>query len=122
MNFNVFELTILSLQKLKEDQIKLKDLGVDLIDYTHHLVSCNHHLLGTIYGEHELHIIDWWCYDNDFGNNGFQMHDENDNLVCSDLKDLWIYLEKECSNEGEYKIEFNSCEELNYLKNLFKIH
>src|SRR5210317_248611 len=94
MTYERFLKVLLSLQK--EDRVikEACELGVDLINFVdpyHEIIS---ELIKEVYGEEGYDWFSWYCWDNDFGRNGFEAWDSDRNLICDSHESLWKYLEK----------------------------
>lgn len=69
---------------------------VDLIEFVDPYHNIIDELFKSIYGKEGHEWIDWFCYENNFGEKGKNAWDENKNPICYDYKSLWEYLEKNC--------------------------
>lgn len=86
-------------QKIQKNEREIKDvLGIDVFEtpsFTEFynmfdLLICSH------YTEEGQDWIFWWCYENDFGNNGLEAYDK-DNLICRSFDELYEYVKRyEC--------------------------
>jgi hypothetical protein len=102
MEYGEFLKVILGLQQESRVVSDLYDRKVDLIEFVdsyHTIIST---LLKSIYGEKGLDWLQWFCYENDFGQkpctgeDGEPTHcatDENGNPICYSFESLWEFLE-----------------------------
>jgi len=99
MKFEKFEETINLLKQIDEDTKKFNDLGLELFDLP--LIDSFHKIIDNlfteIYGKEGVNWIGWYCYENDFGDGDLKAWGDGEEEICSDVKSLWEYLEKECS-------------------------
>jgi len=94
MTYETFLKIILGLQKqdrIISDLYKHKVDLIDFIDPYHAIITI---LIEEVYGEEGRDWFFWFCYENDFGQKGLEVWDENKNLICYSYESLWEYLEK----------------------------
>jgi len=94
MTYERFLKVLLSLQK--EDMVikEACELGVDLINFVDPYHEIINELIKEIYGEEGYDWFSWYCWENDFGQAGFEAWDSDRNLICQSHESLWKYLEK----------------------------
>lgn len=102
MEYGEFLKVALGLQQESRVVSDLYDRKVDLIEFVdsyHTIIST---LIKSIYGEKGLDWFQWFCYENDFGQNpgkdenGELIHaatDENGEPICYSFESLWEFLE-----------------------------
>jgi hypothetical protein len=96
MTYESFLKVILQLQKQDRVISELYKHKVDLLDFVdpyHNIIT---ELIKSIYGEKGYDWFSWFCYENDFGQKGYEAWDENKNRICYSHESLWEYLEKNC--------------------------
>jgi len=93
MTHETFLRLTLSLQKEKRRVDELYKLNVDLIEFVYPYHKIISSLIEEIYGEVGVKMFDWFCYENDFGQKGFEAFDGCGNIICDSHESLWAYLE-----------------------------
>ena len=94
MTYENFLKVILGLKEENERIHKLYQLGIDLVNFSDPYDRIIQTLLLEVYGEEAYDWISWFCYENDFGQKGYQAWDENKNPICYSYESLWEYVEK----------------------------
>jgi hypothetical protein len=78
----------------------LHSLGFDLMEGKYQLSNILFEQLQNsiraIYGEEGLDWVEWFIFENDYGEKEMQANDEKGNLICQTLEELFLYLEKTC--------------------------
>lgn len=78
----------------------LHSLGFDLMEGRYQLSNIVFEQLQNsirgIYGEEGLDWVEWFIFDNDYGDKKMEANDEKGNLICQTLEELFLYLEKTC--------------------------
>ena len=94
MTYENFLKVVLGLKEESERIDKLHKAGLDLVNFSdpYHVIIQT--LLLEVYGEEACDWISWFCYENDFGQKGYQAWDENKNPICYSFESLWEYVEK----------------------------
>lgn len=93
MTYENFLKITLSLQKESLVTKELYKLNVDLIEFLdpyHQIISI---LIEEVYGKHGLDMFYWFCYENDFGQKGYEAFDGCGERICHSHESLWEYLE-----------------------------
>ena len=78
----------------------LHDLGFDLMEGRYQLSDIVFEQLQnsirSIYGEEGLDCVEWFIFENDYGDKKMEANDENGDLICQTFEELFVYLEKNC--------------------------
>lgn len=48
-------------------------------------------LMESNYTKEGVDVINWWCFECDFGKNPLNAEDENENLICQTFDELYEY-------------------------------
>ena len=79
----------------------LRDLGFDLMEGKFQLSDILFEQLQnsirSIYGEEGLDWVEWFIFENDYGDKKMSAHDENGVLICQTYEELFLYLETNLS-------------------------
>jgi len=94
MEYSRFLKITLSLQKENRVIETLYKNGLDLINFVDSYHEVITELIKEVYGDEGYEWWSWFCYENDFGQAGFEARDENGNPICYSHESLWEYLEK----------------------------
>lgn len=94
MNYDRFLKITLGLQKQDRVIQTLYEQNVNLIEFVDPYHTFISELLKEVYGEEGYDWWTWFCYENNFGQNGLEAWDENKNPICYSYESLWEYLEK----------------------------
>jgi hypothetical protein len=82
----------------------LHSLGFDLMEGKYQLSNIIFEQLQnsirSIYGEEGLDWVEWFIFENDYGDKKMVANDENGNLICQTFEELFIYLEKNHKDEN----------------------
>jgi len=82
---------ILTLKKISDQNRKLYELGVDLINFSEDYYIMIEIMLKNIYTKESLGWFDWYCYENDFGRGNLTATDGT-NPICEDINGLFKLL------------------------------
>lgn len=98
MTYERFLKVTLSLQKQDRVVSDLYDKKVDLLDFVdpYHLTISE--LIKEVYGEEGYDWWSWFCYENDYGQEGLEAFDKDNNRICYSFESLWEFLETNISN------------------------
>lgn len=108
MTYENFLRVTLSLQKQERLIKDLDNLNVDLFTFVDPYHGIIYNLIKEIYGAEGADMFSWFCYDNDFGQNGLDNFDKAGNRICFSHESLWAYLEslrKVFTNEASFTFE-----------------
>jgi hypothetical protein len=94
MNYDRFLKITLGLQKQDRVIQTLYEQNVNLIEFVDPYHTMISELIKEVYGEEGYDWWTWFCYENNFGQNGLEAWDENKNPICYSYESLWEYLEK----------------------------
>ena len=98
MEFKEFEKLIKTYQKTLLDFRELSHMGFDFADGKFKLeLHCDNMLqiiLDSMYTDEGVDWINWFMFENDFGEKGLKAYDEDGNEICYDLSSLWEYIEQ----------------------------
>ena len=89
---------IIDCYKRGSDMISdLHDIGIDLMEGKFQVSGILYEQLQNsirfIYGDDGLDWVEWFIFENDYGNNGLKAYD-GDKLICQSYEELFSYLEK----------------------------
>jgi hypothetical protein len=83
---------------LSDKLSELHDLGFDFYEGKFELMSDIEKMfditIESHYNEKGTDWINWFIYENDYGEKDMEAKDENDNPICYDIKSLHEYIEK----------------------------
>ena len=86
------------LKTMSDNSEKYMKLGIDLYEGEHSVVEPAYRvidlLLDSIYTVEGVDWFNWFCYENDFGEKQMEAYDENKNLICQTVDDLFDYIEQ----------------------------
>ena len=90
---------IIDLYKKYESCVtKYSDLGICLYEGKYPVAEVSMQIADSlwkeIYSEEGIDWINWFMYENDFGNNGLKAFDLDKNLICQDVDSLYDYIEQ----------------------------
>lgn len=76
----------------------LHDFGFDLMEGTFKLSDILYeqlqHSIRSVYGDEGLDWVEWFIFENKYGESGMEATDENGKLICQSYEELFIFLEK----------------------------
>jgi hypothetical protein len=76
----------------------LHDLGFDLMEGRYKLSDILYEQLQNsirfVYGDEGLDWVEWFIFENGYGDNKMGANDENGELICQTYEELFQYLEK----------------------------
>ena len=76
----------------------LHDLGFDLMEGRYKLSDILYEQLQNsirfVYGDEGLDWVEWFIFENGYGDNKMGANDENGKLICQTYEELFQYLEK----------------------------
>jgi len=98
MTFEHFKQFIDNYQSNYNSLDKLYDLGFDFLENEKfplydHLFNVLELFIKSHYNEDGWDWVDWFVFENDYGEKKLAAHDENGNLICQTLEELFILLE-----------------------------
>lgn len=97
MKLETLSLIIDKLKKQNDINNQLSKLNVNLVEYVDSYYVVIETLIEEIYGEEGSEFFNWFCYENDFGNELSKENpkawDKDDNPICYDVQSLWKELE-----------------------------
>lgn len=93
-----FKEIINQIQRLEDYSDKYYKFGIDLFEGEYPILDATYTtirlLFESIYTEEGYEWIEWFCYENDFGNHKLEAHDEEGNLICQTVDQLFDLLEE----------------------------
>jgi hypothetical protein len=98
MTYESFLKVILNLQKQNRVIRKLYKLNLDLIEFDEPYHTIVEILIKEIYGDEGYEWFSWFCFENDYGDNGLTATDKDKNPIAHSFESLWELL------ESDYKI------------------
>ena len=76
----------------------LHALGFDLMEGRYQLSNILYEQLQNsirfVYGDEGLDWVEWFIFENNYGDNKMEATDEDGKLICQSYEELFIYLEK----------------------------
>ena len=98
MNKEQFKEIINQLKTISDYADKYYEFGIDLFEGQFPILNPAYKtidlLLDQIYTQDGHEWIDWFCYENDFGEKQMEAYDENGKLICQTIDDLFDYIEQ----------------------------
>lgn len=98
MTFEYFKRFIDTYQANHSSLDKLYKLGFDFLENENfplynHLAETLELFIKSHYNNDGWEWVGWFIYENDFGKSNLRAHDENGNLICQTLEELYVLLE-----------------------------
>jgi hypothetical protein len=94
MKFEDFEriLSMIDEQDSRVNQLYKNKIDImEFVDPYHSVIAM---LFKEIYGEQGYDWIGWFVYENDMGRKKLEAYEDDNTLICQDVKGLWEYIEK----------------------------
>jgi hypothetical protein len=101
MRLEDFEKIINLLEKVQTRSLDLKNkYMIDLFEYENDYLEIIDLLIKTTFQkEHLIDLINWYCYEKDFGREGLIITDENKNIIpIKSHKDFYDFLTNQSSH------------------------
>lgn len=105
--------TVINNRKKQHDKLQqLYKLGIELTDYSDVYDESISVLFSSLFGKDGLDMIDWFCFDNKFGEGHFVVTDKKGNVIHYNIDSLYEYLTlnlgwhylKDKPNDGQFVI------------------
>lgn len=120
MKYEVFERVIDLLKKSSTLYDTLYRAGLDVANISDDYSTIITHLIGSIYGDNGESVFSWWCYEKEWGTRtDLTMSDVNGNILCETMKDLYVYLEENKTNDYTIKPYMTDDERMAIIKQMF---
>lgn len=99
MELETFKELIERLDAISKRSSKAYMVGIDLLEYNDKFYSVIKILMTESFGESGADMIDWFCYERDFGRSMSKENpaawDHNRQAICYDIESLYEYLKSE---------------------------
>lgn len=93
MTIKTFTTILNALQKTQKRSFDLyQNYKIDLMDYEEDREVIINTLLKEIFNENQMDWIDWFCYENDFGEKSLEASDKDGNLICQNIEQLYKFI------------------------------
>jgi hypothetical protein len=97
MNKEQFIEILNTIKLLEEQQHEYHRFGIDLVEGPVPIVETSYKIIDLFfkshYNEFGIDWINWFMYENDFGDNNLEATDEG-KLICQTAEDLYDYIEQ----------------------------
>jgi len=92
MNYTEFLKIGLTLQKLSRRSQSLYKLGLDVVEFENPYHEVINDLLKQVFNEKQVDWVEWFFWENNFGQGGLEATDEKGNLICGGWEQLWNHI------------------------------
>lgn len=98
MEYKDFNTILSTLKDLNKKISELYDIGFDFFEGKYKIVNeietIKDTLFETHYDDNGVEWINWFIYENDYGERKLDATDENGKPICYSVESLWEYLNK----------------------------
>jgi hypothetical protein len=93
MKYTEFLKIGMTIQKLSRRSQSLYELGLDLLEFENDYYVIITGLLKQVFNEKQYDWVDWFFWENDFGQKGLEARDEKGKLICGGWEELYKHIE-----------------------------
>ena len=98
MKYEQFLKLVMSNKALSDMYSELYDMGFDFFEGKYKLVEHSERItdvtFSLIYDEEGIDWLNWFMYENEYGEGNLIASDKDGNSICYSYESLWEYLEK----------------------------